>query len=90
VVQLYITDLEASVDVPLFSLKGVQRISLKPNESKILKFTISPDMLELINNDGKAILEKGQFNIWIGSSLPTERSMALGMPAPVQAVLTLK
>jgi beta-glucosidase len=47
-------------------------------------------MLELINNDGNAILEKGQFNIWIGSSLPTERSMALGMPAPVQAVLTLK
>lgn len=90
VVQLYISDVKASVATPLFALKGVQRVSLGANESKQISFTVSPEMLALINNDGKAIMEKGEFKVWIGSGLPSVRSGTLGMPDAVQASLTLK
>ncbi len=90
VVQLYITDMKASTRTPLFSMKGVQRVTLAANESKEVKFTITPDMLELINDEGKAVLEKGEFTIWAGSAVPTERSKALGAPEAVKAVLVLR
>ena len=90
VVQLYITDDEASVRTPLFSLKGIQRINLKPNESKKITFTISPKMLELINEKGEAIIEKGDFTIVISGSLPTDRALALGASKPVRIKLTIK
>lgn len=90
VVQLYVTDVKASVDVPMFSLKGIQRVKLAAGESKEVTFTIDSSMLELINNEGKSVKEKGEFKIWIGSGLPTTRSESLGMPKPAQATLVLK
>ena len=90
VVQFYITDVKASTSAPLFSLKGIQRVKLGPNESKEVKFTVTPEMLELINDNGDAVLEKGEFTLWAGSGLPTERSKALGAPEPVKATLVLR
>lgn len=90
VVQLYITDREASVRTPLFSLTGVKRISLKPGESKEVSFTIEPDMLELINEKGEAVLEKGEFTVSVGGSLPGERSRELGAAPVVQANFRLR
>lgn len=87
--QLYITDDEASVEAPLFSLKGVKSIYLKPGESKTLVFRITPDMLKLINAQGDAILEKGKFTITIAGSLPTERAMELGASKPLRTKLLL-
>ena len=89
-VQLYITDNEASTVTPLFSLKGVQKITLKPSESQEIVFEISPDMLALIDNYGEAVLEKGTFTITLAGSLPTERSKVLGAAAPISTILTLK
>ncbi len=89
-VQLYITDNEASIATPLYALKGIKCITLKPGESRKVVFTVSPDMLELINEDGDAIFEKGDFTLFIGGSLPTERSLKLGAPKPVKIKLTLK
>ena len=90
IVQLYITDDLASVETPLYSLKGIQCISLKPSESKKVVFSITPEMLEIINNQGEAIIEKGEFTLAISGSLPTERAIVLGATKPVQTKLTLK
>lgn len=89
-IQLYITDDQASVDVPLFSLKGVQHLSLKPGENKELSFTISSDMLKMINDEGESVLEKGEFTIHIAGSLPTSRSLDLGASKPLQTKIMLK
>lgn len=89
VVQLYITDEEASVAAPLFSLKGVQSIKLAPDENQKVVFTITSDMLELIDEQGAAIIEKGDFTITIAGSLPTDRALTLGATSPVRAKLTL-
>ncbi len=88
-VQLYVTDDEASVEAPLFSLKGIESIHLKPGETKTVVFYITPDMLRLINPQGDAILEKGDFTLTISGSLPTERALELGSSKPLRTKLIL-
>ncbi len=68
VVQLYIRDVLASVTTPVKSLKGFQRITLKPGESGVVNFAIGPDHLSLWNRDMKKVVEPGEFKIMIGSS----------------------
>ena len=89
-IQLYISDDKASVDAPLFSLKGIETINLKPGESKTVVFNITTEMLELINNQGHAVLEKGNFTISIAGSLPTKRALDLGASKPLKATLKLR
>ncbi|MFT3748420.1 MAG: glycoside hydrolase family 3 C-terminal domain-containing protein [Agriterribacter sp.] len=68
VVQLYITDNLASVARPVMELKGFQRISLQAGESKQITFTITPEMLSMLNAEMKKVVEPGAFTIMIGAS----------------------
>jgi beta-glucosidase len=70
VAQLYITDLEASVRVPLRSLAGVERVHLKPGEKRVVSFTLEPRQLSVITNDGRTVVEPGQFRVTIGGKQP--------------------
>jgi beta-glucosidase len=91
VVQLYLThSAKASTQTPLFALKGYQRVSLAPGASKVVKFTLTPDMLALIGKDGNAYAPSGPVTAWVGGSLPSARSLALGAAKPASAVLTIK
>ena len=69
IIQLYIRDVESSVERPLKELKGFKKIKLKPNEKQTIKFEVTKEDLSFFdenNNCWKA--EKGLFNILIGSS----------------------
>ena len=90
VVQMYLTDDEASVRVPFYDLKGVKRVNLEAGESTFVKFVITSDMLKLIDEKGVARLEKGSFTVSIGGSLPTQRSLDLGASSFVTSKLQLK
>ena len=90
IVQLYITDNESNLQTPLFSLKGIQLVDLEPGEIRKINFAISPDMLQLIDEKGEAILQTGDFTISIAGSLPTNRALTLGASKPVHVTLTLK
>ncbi|PVD53204.1 beta-1,3-glucosyltransferase [Terrimonas sp.] len=68
VVQLYITDKLASVARPVMELKGFQRISLRAGQSKQISFTITPEMLSMLNAEMKKVVEPGTFTIMIGTS----------------------
>ena len=68
VVQLYIRDLLASVARPVMELKGFQRIHLLPGETKDVYFTISPDLLTMLDENLKPVVEPGGFRIMIGAS----------------------
>jgi beta-glucosidase len=70
VVQLYLTDVEASVRVPIRSLAGVERIHLKPGERRVVKFTIEPRQLAVITDDGRTVVEPGDFKVTIGGKQP--------------------
>ncbi len=66
VVQLYITDVAASVRVPIRSLAGVERVHLRPGERRVIKFTIEPRQLAVITDDGRTVVEPGEFKVTIG------------------------
>ncbi len=68
VVQLYIRDVVGSVTRPVKELKGFQKISLKPGESKAVTFTITPEDLKFYNYDLKFDWEAGDFQIMIGTN----------------------
>ncbi|MBM7582102.1 beta-glucosidase [Caldicoprobacter guelmensis] len=77
VVQLYLKDLEASVDVPIHELKGFTRVKLQPGESTTVTFTLTPRQMALIDNDGRCILEPGKFRVMVGGRQPDKRSEVL-------------
>jgi len=66
VVQLYIADPYASIARPVKELKGFQKVTLKPGESRAVRFEIGPDQLKFINGDLKEVLESGQFDVQLG------------------------
>jgi beta-glucosidase len=68
VVQLYIRDLVASSTRPVKELKGFEKISLKPGESKIVSFKITEEDLKFYNTDLKFVAEPGDFKIYIGGN----------------------
>jgi beta-glucosidase len=70
VVQGYVTDLAASVRVPIRSLAGVERVHLKPGERHIVKFTLEPRQLAVITDDGRTVVEPGEFKVTIGGKQP--------------------
>ncbi|NHF58928.1 glycoside hydrolase family 3 protein [Flavobacteriaceae bacterium TP-CH-4] len=90
VVQLYLSDREASVPVPLSSLKSFQRILLAPGESRTVGFIISPEMMQLVDNDGKRVLEKGTFEVHIGGTSPSIRNAALGAAPMAKTTFELR
>jgi beta-glucosidase len=70
VVQLYVTDVEASVRVPLRSLAGVERVHLKPGEKRTITFKLDPYQLAVITDDGRTLVEPGEFKVTIGGKQP--------------------
>ncbi|MEY8868361.1 beta-glucosidase BglX [Meridianimaribacter flavus] len=71
VVQLYMQDLFASVTRPVKELKGFELVELNPNESKTINFTLSKNELGFYSNEGKFLLEPGDFKVYVGGSSNT-------------------
>ena len=71
VVQLYIRDLVGSIVRPVKELKGFELINLKKGETKQLNFELSKEELGFYNNEGKFIIEPGDFEVFVGGSSET-------------------
>lgn len=70
VVQIYVTDREASAPVPIRKLVSFRRISLKPGASQKVAFTIDPRELSLITDDTRRLIEPGVFAVSAGGKQP--------------------
>ena len=68
IVQLYTRDLVSSVTTYEKNLRGFQRVSLKPGETKTVRFTLTPPDLSLWNREMKFVVEPGMFRVMVGSS----------------------
>ena len=68
VVQLYIRDLVGSVTRPVKELKGFEKISLAPGESKQVSFTITNKDLEFYTRDMTFKSEPGDFKVFVGTN----------------------
>ena len=76
VLQLYLTDVVATVPVPLRSLIGFERLSLRPGEKRTVTFTITPRQMSLIDDDGKRIIEPGEFLVSAGGGQPGPKTIS--------------
>jgi beta-glucosidase len=70
VVQLYLKDVEASMPVPRLQLQGFSRIALAPGEKKTVAFSLTARQMSLADENGKWVLEPGEFEVWVGGSQP--------------------
>jgi beta-glucosidase len=53
---------------PVLELKGFQRVSLNPGESRVITFDITPDLLMMLDINIKPIIEPGTFTLIGGGS----------------------
>lgn len=67
-VQLYLRDRVASRTRPIRELKRIERVTLSPGDSKVVRFSISRADLSFIGAGNKRIVEPGLFDLWVGDS----------------------
>ena len=69
IVQLYISDVKSSLPRPVKELKGFQKVTLNPGESREVTFTIDNSMLSFYDDaKGEWRMEPGRFEAVIGAS----------------------
>ena len=76
VVQMYLQDVVGSTTRPLRELKGFEKVSLEPGESKTVTFEITPELMSHYNSDLKFVAEPGEFVVYIGADSRTRNSAA--------------
>lgn len=79
IVQLYLSDLVASVTPAVRQLKGFQKVDLRPGQMRTVRFELGWDDLAFIGRDNKPIVEPGKFKISVG-----ELSVMLTVPKPMK------
>jgi beta-glucosidase len=68
VVQLYLHDPIASVVVPVQRLRGFEKVSLAPGETKSVRFALGPSDLALLDAGLHWTVEPGAFEVAVGGS----------------------
>jgi len=68
VVQLYLKDILSSVIGYESVLRGFERVTLNPGETKKLVFNLKPDDLAILDKNMNWTVEPGRFEVRIGSS----------------------
>ena len=69
IVQLYVQDVESSVERPIKELKRFEKVFLHPNETKTVLFELKKEDLSFYNETVNSwIVENGTFKILVGSS----------------------
>ncbi len=76
VVQLYVSHLGSFISVPLRSLEGVQRVALKPGESKNVEFELSPENFSVIDALAQRCVEPGKVQISVGGKQPSPEAIS--------------
>jgi beta-glucosidase len=68
IVELYVRLRGTSVALPVRQLEGFRRITLAPEESKRVEFTVGRDELAFWNIDMQDLVEPANATVWIGPS----------------------
>ena len=77
VVQLYIRDEVSSATRPVKELRGFQRVSLAPGETRTVSFDVGPEHLSYHGAGMKRVVEPGTFQLMVGGSSADVRSVNL-------------
>ncbi|PWT90892.1 MAG: glycosyl hydrolase, partial [Blastocatellia bacterium] len=86
VVQLYVQDVQASVERPVKELKAFEKVMLKPGQTKMVRMQLNERSFAFYDPvQKKWVVEPGEFKILIGSSSRDIRLSAALEVAPVTA-----
>jgi beta-glucosidase len=79
IVQLYLRPLDPRRPRALKELRGIERVSLKPGESRQVRFTVKPDRDLTIYDDGKKAyaVDPGRFELQVGASSADIRARSI-------------
>jgi len=78
IVQLYVEHSDLAIKTARKALKGFQRISLAPGETKLVKFKLMPADLSYVDQDGIRKPLQGKIRLSVGGSQPDEASKTSG------------
>lgn len=90
VVQIYIKDEESRFAVPNHSLCAFKRVKLGAFEKTELVMQVSFQQLMQVNDQGERILDSSRFTLFVGTSQPDSRSVALTGKKPLRLEINLK
>ncbi|WP_291400394.1 beta-glucosidase BglX [Daejeonella sp.] len=68
VAQLYIRDKISSTVRPVKELKGFQKLSIEPGQTKELQFILTDKELGFYDGDGQFSVENGEFEVMVGTN----------------------
>jgi beta-glucosidase len=68
VVQLYLHDPVASISQPVRRLRGFERVTLGPGQTRTVTFTLDKSDFGFYDNRGKFVVEPGQIDVYAGNS----------------------
>ena len=68
VVQLYVRDKVSSVITYDSQLRGFERVSLQPGETRQVTFSLKPEDLQILDRNMNWTVEPGEFEVMIGAS----------------------
>jgi beta-glucosidase len=68
VVQLYIHDPVASIEQPIRRLRGFERVTLAPGQTKTVTFKLTRDDFGFYDNHGRLRVERGRIDVYAGDS----------------------
>jgi beta-glucosidase len=72
VVQLYLHDPVASISQPVRRLRGFERVTLDPGQSRRVTFRLDSSDWGFYDNRGRFVVEPGQIDVYAGNSSSTE------------------
>jgi beta-glucosidase len=72
VVQLYIHDPVASISQPVRRLRGFERVTLDPGQTRTVTFTLDRSDFGFYDNRGKFVVERGTIDVYAGNSSKAE------------------
>jgi beta-glucosidase len=72
VVQLYINDPVASLSQPIRRLRGFERVTLEPGQSRTVTFRLDRSDFGFHDNRGRFIVEPGRIDVYAGNSSKAE------------------
>jgi len=70
-VQLYISDVLASLSPDVKRLRGFDKVELKAGETKTVQFKVPVKELAFVNTDNRHQLEQGDFKVMVGDQTST-------------------
>ncbi len=89
-VQLYVKTKEATFLVPKYDLKSFKQVTVKPNSNVEVTFELPVKAFKNYNDKGELVYVKGAYELFVGSTLPSKRSLELGAPKTVNTVFNIK